>query len=120
MAFGDYGTYMGGLDLGLAVGAAIVGAAIAMVAYVFVQSSLDDMLAVIPQLGARLGRINRTRHRAHASQWVCRECRSINAPTDAWCYRGCGSRYRLEDVRVDFGVPSLDAPDDDDALSDRL
>jgi hypothetical protein len=113
MAFGDYGTYVGGLDLGLAVGAAIVGAAIAMVAYVFVQSILDDMLAVIPQLGARLGRINRTRHRSHASQWVCRECRSINAPTAVWCYRGCGSRYRLEDARVDFGMSFHDTSDDE-------
>jgi hypothetical protein len=34
-------------------------------------------------------------------EWVCRDCRSINAPGTSACYRGCGRRYFQEDLRQD-------------------
>jgi hypothetical protein len=101
MPFGDYGSYLGHIDVVLALGLAAGGVLIALVAYLFVQAALTDILGVLPQLGSRLTRVIRSRHESHAPEWVCRDCRSINAPGSAACYRGCGRRYFQEEVRHD-------------------
>ena len=57
----------------------------------------------IPQVGDRLGRANRNRHRAEGPEWVCRDLPlDQRARTRLWCYHGCGSRYRQEDARIDL------------------
>ncbi len=99
----DYGAYLTDLDLGLAILVAIGGIIVALGVYLFIQSALEDVLAALPTLGARLTKANRDRHRANGPEWVCRDCHSINAPNALWCYRGCGSRYRMEDGRIDLG-----------------
>jgi hypothetical protein len=108
MPFGDYGRYLGGLDLIIAVVLAVLGVLVALGVYRFVQAALDDVLATLPRVGERIGEANRTRHRASGPEWVCAECRSINAPNAIWCYRGCGSRYRNEAFRVDLRAPLTD------------
>jgi hypothetical protein len=111
MPLGDYGAYFARLDIGLAIVVAIVGIVVAFAIYVFVQSALDDVLGALPMISARLARANRSRHRAAGPEWVCRDCHSINAPNAIWCYRGCGSRYRKEDGRIDLGSAFSDEPD---------
>jgi hypothetical protein len=108
MPFGDYGRYLGGLDLIVAVLLSIFGVLVALGVYRFVQAALDDVLAALPHLGERIGDANRNRHRAFGPEWVCVECRSINSPNAVWCYRGCGSRFRYEDFRVDLRAPLTD------------
>lgn len=110
MPSGDYGAYLARLDIWLAILAAALGIAVALVAYLFVQSAIEDVLGALPALGARITRANRNRHRADGPEWVCRDCHSINAPNAMWCYRGCGSRYRMEDGRIDLGSVFSDDP----------
>jgi hypothetical protein len=99
MPFGDYGDYLGRIDVFLALGLAALGTVIALAAYLFVQAALMDILGALPQLGSRISRAIRTRHEMSGPEWVCRDCRSINAPGSAACYRGCGRRYFQEDLR---------------------
>ena len=106
----DYGSYLFDLDIGLAILVAIVGIAVALVLFVFVRSALDDLLNALPVLGARFTKEIRRRHRAHGPEWVCRDCHSINAPNAPWCYRGCGSRYRMEGGRIDLSSAFSDDP----------
>jgi hypothetical protein len=106
----DYGSYLIDLDIGLAIVVAIVGVVVAMAAFLFIRSVLDDIVAALPILGARLTRAIRSRHRANGPEWVCRDCHSINAPNALWCYRGCGSRLRMESGRIDLGAALSDEP----------
>ncbi len=108
MPFGDYGQYLGRLDLIVAVLLAALGTLIVLGVYRFVQAALDDILAAIPHVGERLAEANRNRHRQSGPEWVCAECRSINEPNAIWCYRGCGSRYRYDGGRIDLRAPLVD------------
>lgn len=110
MPLGDYAAYLARLDIGRAIVVAIIGIALALAVYLILQSALEDVLGALPILGARLARANRSRHRARGPEWVCRDCHSINAPNAVWCYRGCGSRYRMEDGRIDLGSAFSDEP----------
>ena len=101
MPFEDYSAYLIRVDVWLAIFVAVAGVAVAILVYMFLQAALDDLLNALPHVGERVGKAIRTRHQARSPEWVCRECRSINATTSSWCYRGCGSRYLLEDRRVD-------------------
>ncbi|MEA2538136.1 MAG: hypothetical protein QOF11_2370 [Chloroflexota bacterium] len=98
MPFGDYQTYLGHIDVIWALLLAAGGVVIAVAAYLFVQAALSDILSALPHLGGRLTRTIRTRHEMVGPEWVCRDCRSINAPGSMACYRGCGRRYFQEDV----------------------
>ena len=102
MQLEEYGAYLGRLDLWLAIGLAVLAAVVACGIYIFAQDAIDSLLSAIPQVGGRIGQANRNRHRAEGPEWICRTCRSINEPNSLWCYRGCGSRYRQEDARIDL------------------
>ena len=108
MPFGEYGQYLSRLDLIVAILLSVGGVLVAFGIYRFVQAALDDVLSALPQVGERLGEANRTRHRQFGPEWVCVECRSINEPNAIWCYRGCGSRFRYEDFRVDLRASLTD------------
>jgi hypothetical protein len=97
MPFGDYGDYLGHIDVFLALILAAGGVVIALAAYLFVQAAVTDILGALPRLGGRLTRAIRSRHEMLGPEWVCRDCRSINAPGSAACYRGCGRRYFQEE-----------------------
>jgi len=107
MPFGDYGAYLGRLDIILGILVAAAGVVVAIGAYVFLRAAVDDVLSALPHLGDRIAEANRSRHAAQGHEWVCRECRSINAPNAIWCYRGCGSRYQNEDPRIDLRAATL-------------
>jgi hypothetical protein len=111
MPLEEYGAYLRRLDLVVAVVLAAFGTLVAFGVYRFVQAAIDDVLAALPHLGERIGNANRSRHRAFGPEWVCVECRSINAPNAIWCYRGCGSRFRYEGGRVDLRAPLSDELD---------
>jgi hypothetical protein len=111
MPFGDYGAYLGHIDVLMALVLAAGGVLIALLAYLFVQAALTDILSALPQLGTRLTRVIRTHHEMAGSEWVCRDCRSINAPGSAACYRGCGRRYFQEDTRHEPTSVSQVSPD---------
>jgi hypothetical protein len=111
MPFGDYGDYLGHIDILLALALSAGGVLVAVLAYLFVQAALSDILGALPQLGGRLSRAIRTRHELSGPEWVCRDCRSINAPGSAACYRGCGRRYFQEDVRHDPTSPTQVGPE---------
>ena len=104
MPLGDYGDYLTKLNIVQALVLAAIGVVVALAAYRFLQAAIDDILQSLPQLGERFTRANRSRHAANGPEWVCRDCRSINAPNATWCYHGCGSRYRQEDMRIDRGT----------------
>jgi hypothetical protein len=99
MPFGDYGNYLGHIDVLLALILSAFGVVIAVAAYLFVQAALMDILNALPNIGSRLSKAIRTRHEMSGPEWVCRDCRSINAPGTSACYRGCGRRYFQEDLR---------------------
>ena len=56
MPFGDYGAYLGHIDVFMALALAAGGVLIALLAYLFVQAALTDILSALPQLGSRLTR----------------------------------------------------------------
>ncbi|MGZ8501969.1 MAG: hypothetical protein ACXWW6_03855 [Candidatus Limnocylindrales bacterium] len=111
MPFGDYGDYLGRIDVLLALALSAVGVLIAVLAYLFVQAALNDILDALPNLGDRLSQAIRSRHELNGPEWVCRDCRSINAPGSAACYRGCGRRYFQEDTRHDPTAVSQAGPE---------
>ena len=108
MPIGDYGDYLGRIDVFWALILSAGGVVIALAAYLFVQAALTDILGALPHLGSRITRAIRSRHAMRGSEWVCRDCRSINAPGSTACYRGCGRRYFQEDAWQD-SVPGSQA-----------
>ncbi len=100
---GDVSTYLGDIDIGLALVVTIVGVAIALGTLWFLESVADDVLTALPRLGGRLGRMVDLRE-APGPAWVCLDCRSLNDSTTIWCYRGCGSRLRQRDGFTDPNV----------------
>ena len=107
---GDVSTYLGDIDIGLALVVTIVGVAVALASLWFLESVADDVLASLPRLGGRLGRMVDLRE-TPGPAWVCLDCRSLNDSTTIWCYRGCGSRLRQRDGFTD---PSILGPLEDD------
>jgi hypothetical protein len=106
MPFGDYGDYLGHIDVLFALVLSAIGVVLALLAYLFVQAALTDILSALPHIGSRITRAIRTRHEMSGPEWVCRDCRSINAPGSTACYRGCGRRYFQEDVWRDQNAGS--------------
>jgi hypothetical protein len=106
----DVGSYLGNIDIGLALLVTVVGACVALLALWFFESIADEVLGVLPRLGGRLGRMVDPRDPAGPA-WVCLDCRSLNDPTTIWCYRGCGSRLRH---REGFTDPSVLDPSEED------
>ena len=92
----DVGSYLGSIDIGLALVVTVVGAGLAILGLWFLESVADDVLGFLPRIGGRLGRMVDPREPPGPS-WVCLDCRSLNESTTIWCYRGCGSRLRHRD-----------------------
>ena len=107
---GDVSTYLGDIDIGLALVVTIAGVGIALVALWFLESVADDLMGALPRLGGRLGRMVDLRE-TPGPAWVCLDCRSLNDSTTIWCYRGCGSRLRQRDGFTDLNA--LGPPEDD-------
>lgn len=103
---GDLGAYLAKIDLGLAILAALVGVAVAAVARWFILAVAEDILRALPGLGDRLGRraIGRLPG-SDAAPWFCAVCHSLNPPSAAACYRGCGDR-----ADRDGGTPEGEEP----------
>lgn len=103
---GDVGTYLARIDWGLAVLAALVGMAVAAVVRRFILAVAEDILRALPGLADRLGRraIGRLPG-SDAAPWFCAVCHSLNPPSAATCYRGCGTR-----VDRDGGAPEGEEP----------
>ena len=103
---GDFGAYLAQIDWGLAVLAAAVGVAVAAVARRFILAVAEDILRALPGLGDRLGRraIGRLPG-PDAAPWFCAVCHSLNPPSAAACYRGCGRR-----ADRDGGKPEGETP----------
>ena len=103
---GDFGAYLATIDWGLAVLAAVVGVAVAAVTRRFILAVAEDILRALPGLGDRLGR--RAIGRLPGSDdapWFCAVCHSMNPPSGAACYRGCGAR-----ADRDGGTPEGEEP----------
>jgi hypothetical protein len=103
---GDLGAYLAKVDWGLAVLAALVGMAVAAIVRRFILAVAEDILRVLPGLGDRLGRwaIGRPPG-SDAAPWFCAVCHSLNSPSAAACYRGCGTRADLDE-----GTPEGEEP----------
>ena len=69
MPIGDYGDYLGHIDVFWALILSAGGVVIALAAYLFVQAALTDILGALPQLGSRLTRAIRSRHAMRQVWW---------------------------------------------------
>jgi hypothetical protein len=81
------------------VGAVVVAAVLVVVGLIllrFLMATTSEVGHMIPGAGEAAGRaIMDARGDLPVDSWVCMNCRSVNTPHAAHCYRGCGLREDL-------------------------
>jgi hypothetical protein len=104
---GDFGTYLGSIDVGLAIAVAAVMVLVAIVVRLFILATADEGLGALPIIGAILARSALGRRRGLAAQpWFCDTCRSLNPAAASLCYRGCGPRTEHDVGELPGGMPA--------------
>lgn len=91
-----FGDYLASIDWVGAIITAIVLTAVALIVYRFVAASTTEIGSMLPGAGrATAGAILDSRSGLPIDSWVCGRCRSVNPPSAANCYHGCGPRDAL-------------------------
>jgi len=100
--------YLASIDWVLAVAVSAVLVVVGFVLLQFLLATSAEVGSMVPTVRDAAGRaILDARSGMPEDSWMCTVCRSVNAPTATYCYRGCGSRELL-------GQALPDAPADED------
>ena len=91
----DVGEYLLSLDIPLAIvvaGVLVVGGLILLR---FLMATTSEVSRMVPGAGEAAGRAILDARGLPPDSWICTNCRSVNTPQSAHCYRGCGPRDAL-------------------------
>lgn len=106
MSFGDY---LLSLNLPMAI---VVGGVLVVVGLVllrFLMATTSEVSRMVPGAGGAAGRAILDARGLPPDSWICTNCRSVNTPQAAHCYRGCGPRESFAEA----------LPTDRSVLADR-
>lgn len=91
----DVGEYLLSLNIPFAIAVGGVLIVVGLVLLRFLMATTSEVGRMVPGAGGAAGRALLDQRELPENSWVCTNCRSVNTPQSAHCYRGCGPREQL-------------------------